>query len=78
MHYTALYGKQIVRVNDGVIIGKVCDVAFDACHYQLEALYACVPLCGFRRFFPMLFQKEAIEITMDLIVSLDGDVILVR
>lgn len=78
MNYTKLYGKHIVKVNDGMIIGKVCDIAFDPCHYHLEAIYACVPLCGFRRFFPMLFQKEAIEVMIDDIVSIEGDVILIR
>ena len=78
MNYSTLYGKQIVSVKDGIRVGTVCDVTFDACSYQLLTIYACTPLCGWKRFFPMLFQKDATEIQIEEILSLEGDVILVR
>ena len=78
MNYSTIYGKQIIRIQDGIRIGTICDVSFDPCNFHLKAIYACVPLHGIKKCFPMLFQKDAIEISIEDIVSIDGDVILIR
>ena len=78
MNYSIMYGKQIVRVKDGVRVGTLCDLSFDPCHYQIESIYACAPLCGYKRFFPFVFAKDAIEISIEEVLSLEGDVILIR
>lgn len=78
MNYSKLYGKQIIRVCDGSLVGTLCDLSFDSCDYQLKAIHACIPLCGWKKYFPFLFQKDAIEILMKDIISLEGDVILIH
>lgn len=78
MRYSEICGKQVVSITSGTLIGHVSDLGFDACQYQVQALYVqpCKPFV--KRLLPWLFPTEQIEIPIREIEHIAGDVILVH
>lgn len=78
MKYSDICGKEVINIHDGSLVGIVQDIAFDACTYVIFALYVQPAASFVKKIFPWFFSTQEIEIVMDEIINIQGDVILVK
>ncbi|MEF9968155.1 MAG: sporulation protein, partial [Longicatena sp.] len=65
-------------IRDGTLVGVVKDMGFDAFTYEIHSIFV-HPACSFvKRILPWFFPCEEIEIAINEIESITGDVILVK
>lgn len=78
MRFSQLCRKQVINVKDGSIVGRVKDVEFQEDKLCVVVFY--ISDCGslVNRFFPWLFPVEELELSLNDIVSIGEDVILVK
>lgn len=74
MLYSELKCREVINVNSGERYGNVCDLAFDACSGQVQAIV--VP--GGSKLFGLLKSREGMMIPFSKIKKLGEDVILVE
>lgn len=78
MKFSELCGRQVINVKTGCLIGLVNDVGFDAYSYQVKLIYVRPAAKFVKKLLPWFFPCEEIEIPIDEIENICGDVILVR
>ncbi len=77
MRFSEFANKDVISVDDGVMLGQVHDLEFDE-DYRIRILYVSARPCGIRRMLPWLFANEERMIRVDEIVRVGKDVLLVR
>ena len=74
MLFSELKCREVINVSTGERYGNVCDLVFDACSGQVQAIV--VP--GGTRLFGLLKSREGTAIPFSKIKKLGEDVILVE
>ena len=78
MKYSEICGKQVINVMDGARIGLVSDLEFDPCTYTIHAIFVHPTQSMVKKLFPWFFPCDEIEIPIEEIKNISGDVILVK
>lgn len=78
MRFSDICGKQVINVRDGTMIGCVNDVVFNPMSYVIDAIYVRPQLSKVKRILPWFFPCDEIEISVNEIENIMGDVILVK
>lgn len=78
MKYSELSAKKVVNMKDGSILGMVMDLEIEIHQYQIYAIYVGQNPSCFKKMLPWFFHAELIKITVDEIINIGEDVILVK
>ncbi|MEG0469139.1 PRC-barrel domain-containing protein [Amedibacillus sp. YH-ame6] len=78
MKFCEIAGKEVINVRNGTLVGFVNDLGFDECNYVIHAIYVRPAQSLVKKIFPWFFPCEEIEIPVNEIENINGDVVLVR
>ena len=78
MKFCEIGGKEVINVRSGTLVGFVNDIGFDECNYVIYAIYVRPTQSFVKKIFPWFFPCEEIEIPVNEIENINGDVVLVR
>ena len=77
MKLSELMSKKVVTITDGKDIGTISDAILTN-DLKIVFIIVCIKPRGLKRFCPFLFEPECEKISVDCIVSVGIDVILVK
>lgn len=78
MKFCEICGKQVINLRDGTLIGFVNDLGFNDHDCLIRAIYVRPAQSLVKKILPWFFPCEEIEISINEIENMGGDVLLVR